>query len=67
MSNQNYETEQRLKNFLNSNQVVRERMCLQILSLNHNYSEIKPRHPNGGPDQGRDIEALYKNVLKRKC
>ena len=67
MSDNVYITEERLKNYLNTNQSERERMCLQILSLDSNYSEIKPRHPNGGKDHGRDIEALYKNEILCFC
>ena len=67
MSDNVYITTERLKNYLNTNQAQRERMCLQILSLDSNYTEIKPRHPNGGKDHGRDIEALYKNEIICFC
>lgn len=52
-------TEERLRNWLDSNQVQRERLCIALLSLNKTYSSIKPRRPKGGPDGGRDIEAIY--------
>lgn len=52
-------TEERLRCWLDSNQVQRERMCLALLSLNRKYSNIKPRRPKGGPDGSRDIEAVY--------
>lgn len=60
MSNGSLLTEERLRSWLDSNQVMRERMCIAILALNKNYSDIKPRRPKGGPDGGRDIEAIYK-------
>ena len=34
-------------------------MCLGILSLDPRYSNVKPRRPKGGPDGGRDIEAVF--------
>ena len=35
-------------------------MCLAILSLDKRFSNVRPRHPRGGPDGGRDIEALFR-------
>ena len=71
MSDQIYETEQRLKSYLNSNQTNRERMCLQILSIDKNYTDIRPRHPNGGRDKGRDkgrdIQAFYQDDILCFC
>ena len=55
------ETYRRLKDHLNSNQPHREQMCLAILSLDKNYSNIKPLHPYGGRDGGKDIKAIYKD------
>lgn len=55
------ETYKRLKDYLNANQAHREQMCLAILSLDKNYSNIKPVHPYGGRDGGKDIKAIYKN------
>lgn len=52
-------TEERLRTWLDGNQVQRERMCMALLSLNQKYSDIRPRRPKGGPDGGRDIEAFY--------
>lgn len=49
-------TNERLKSWLNTNQPSRERLCLAVLALNRNYSKIRPRLPEGGPDGGRDIE-----------
>lgn len=55
-----YETDERLKNRLDTNQLGREQLCLAILALDKRFSDVKPRHPRGGPDGGRDIEALFR-------
>lgn len=34
-------------------------MCRSILALDPHYTDVRPRHPSGGPDGGRDIEALF--------
>jgi hypothetical protein len=57
-----YETDNRLKSYLDTNQLAREQMCLSILSVQKDFSDVKPRHPRGGPDGGRDIEATYLNM-----
>ena len=59
-----YGTDEKLKSFLDTNQLHREQMCLAILSLDRRYNNIRPRHPRGGPDGGRDIEALSKDGNK---
>ena len=56
-----YTTDERLKNFLDTNQLHREQMCLAILSIDSRFIDVRPRHPRGGPDGGRDIEAVFKN------
>jgi hypothetical protein len=33
-------------------------MCRSILALDPHYTDVRPRHPLGGPDGGRDIEAV---------
>ncbi|KAF5428876.1 hypothetical protein C5S36_16225, partial [Candidatus Methanophagaceae archaeon] len=53
-------TEERIRTWVLS-QDGRERMCLGILGLDARFSNIKPRRPKGGPDGGRDIEALFDN------
>ena len=55
-----YETDERLKSYLDTNQLNREQMCLAILAIDNRFSDVRPRHPRGGPDGGRDIEALYR-------
>jgi hypothetical protein len=52
-------TEERLRNHLDSNQSTRERMCLALLPLLGPFTREQPRRPKGGPDGGRDIEAVY--------
>ena len=39
-------------------------MCLGVLALDRNYSDIRPRRPEGGPDGGYDIECKR---LGEKC
>ena len=58
-----YETEQRLRSFLNGNQPQREKMCLALLPNMGNYSSVTPRRPEGGPDGAHDLEALFNGVL----
>jgi len=56
-----YQTDERLKSYLDTNQLYREQMCLAILAIDKRFSDVRPRHPRGGPDGGRDIEALFRN------
>jgi hypothetical protein len=53
-----YATDERLKSYLDTNQLGREQMCLAVLAADRRYSDVRPRHPRGGPDGARDIEAL---------
>lgn len=62
-----YDTDNRLKSYLDTNQLAREQMCLAILSVQQGFSDVHPRHPRGGPDGGRDIEAIYKDTQKVVC
>lgn len=55
-------TEERLRTYV-LDQPSRERMCLELLALDSDYSSVRPRRPKGGPDGGRDIEALYKGAV----
>lgn len=57
-----YETDERLKSYLDTNQLHREQMCLAVLSADHRFSDVRPRHPRGGPDGARDIEALFQSM-----
>lgn len=52
-------TEERLRTQLDANQVARERLCQGVLALDGRYSDVRPRHPKGGPDKGRDLQARY--------
>ncbi|OMF96818.1 hypothetical protein [Paenibacillus sp. FSL R7-0337] len=55
-----YQTDERLKGYLDTNQLHREQMCRAVLAIDKRFSEVRPRHPRGGPDGGRDIEAMYR-------
>lgn len=56
------ETDTRLRSWLDSNQRDREQMCRALLALDPHYTDVHPRHPSGGPDGGRDIEAVFDNA-----
>lgn len=58
------ETDRQLKDKLNANQPMRERMCLELLQTEEKFSSVRPRLPNGGPDGGRDIEAEYDGNIR---
>jgi len=53
------QTEERLRHHLDSNQPMRERLCLALMPLIGPYTRERPRRPKGGPDGGRDIEAIH--------
>lgn len=55
-----YETDEKIKSYLDTNQMHREQMCRAILAIDRRFSDVRPRHPRGGPDGGRDIEAVYR-------
>ena len=57
------ETDRRLKDHLNASQAMRERMCLEVLSVLPGYRDVVPRLPKGGPDGGRDIQAQFNGEL----
>jgi hypothetical protein len=59
-----YETDERLKNFLDTNQLAREQICLAILGLDKRFSVVRPRHPRGGPDGGRDLDATFQGTQR---
>lgn len=55
------QTDERLRSWLDGQQLARERMCLAVLSLDKRFRMIKPRNPRGGRDGSRDIEAIYED------
>ncbi|MDN5082239.1 hypothetical protein [Aliarcobacter butzleri] len=55
-----YQTDERLKSYLDTNQLHREQMCRAVLATDKRFSDVRPRHPRGGPDGGRDIQAIYR-------
>jgi len=59
-----YDTDERLKNYLDTNQMHREQMCLAVLRNDRRFSDVRPRHSRGGPDGARDIEAVFNGVLR---
>jgi hypothetical protein len=59
-----YETDERLKSRLDTNQLSRERMCLAVMAIDRRFSDVRPRHPRGGPDGARDIDATFKGVQR---
>lgn len=50
-------TDERLRSWLDTNQLDRERLCLAVLALDRRFIDVQPRQPRGGPDGGRDIQA----------
>jgi hypothetical protein len=56
-----YQTDEHLKSYLDTNQLYREQMCRAILSVDKRFTDVRPRHPRGGRDGGRDIEAIYRD------
>lgn len=57
-------TDERLRCWLDANQLQRERLCAQILPLLGDYSDVAPRRPRGGPDGSRDIQAIFGGTLE---
>ncbi|HEY4176590.1 MAG TPA: hypothetical protein VGM90_07155 [Kofleriaceae bacterium] len=56
-------TEERLRHQLDANQPAREGLCLALLPLLGPFSQEQPRRPKGGPDGGRDIEAVFRGSI----
>jgi hypothetical protein len=56
-----YQTDERLKGYLDTNQLHREQMCRAILSVDKRFTDVHPRHPRGGRDGGRDIESIFRD------
>ena len=56
-----FQTDERLKSYLDTNQLYREQMCRAVLATDKRFSDVRSRHPRGGPDGGRDIQAVYRD------
>lgn len=56
-----YETDNRLRSYLGTDSSKKEQMCLALLKNDRRFTNVTPRQPYGGPDDGRDIEALFKD------
>ena len=54
-------TDERLRSWLDTNQLDRERLCLAVMALDRRFTDVRPRQPRGGADGGRDLEALLKD------
>ena len=54
-------TDERLRNWLNGDQPSRERLCRAVMAMDPQYQRVEPRRPEGGPDGGRDIQAVDTN------
>lgn len=44
-------TDERLRSWLDGNQLDRERMCQALLNLDQRFRDVRPLHPRGGPDE----------------
>ena len=56
MTNPAFETDVRLKSYLDTNQFARERLAASVLSLDARVRGLSQSHPRGGPDGGRDLQ-----------
>jgi hypothetical protein len=52
-------TDERLRTYLDTNQLAREQLAVDLLAVDRRFSGVKPRHPRGGPDGGVDIDATF--------
>ena len=59
-----YDTDERLKSYLDTNQIHREQMCLAVVAIDRRVSDVRHSHPRGGPDGARDIEAVFNGVQR---
>jgi hypothetical protein len=55
-------TDRALKDGLNGNSLARERLIIDLLNLEPQYSRLEPRRPEGGPDGGRDIQGIHQEI-----
>lgn len=56
-------TNERLRYWLTTNQASRERLCAGLMPVLGEYSNVRPRRPEGGPDGGRDLDAVYRGHI----
>jgi hypothetical protein len=50
-------TDERLRTWLDGDQLARERLCQALLALDKRFQNVQLRMPRGGPDNGRDLQA----------
>jgi hypothetical protein len=60
-------TGERLRTRLDNNQPDQERMCAALLPTFGQFTSLKPGRPRGGPDGGRDIDAIYQGMHRVWC
>lgn len=58
-----YETDERLKGYLDASQLQREQLCQAVLASDGRFSNVQPRQPRGGSDGGRDLQAQMSETL----
>lgn len=56
-------TNERLRYWLTTNQASRERLCAGLMPVLGEYSDVRPRRPEGGPDGARDLDAVYRRHI----
>jgi len=52
-------TDERLRNWLDTDQLAQERLCQAVLALDRRFENVRPQNPRGGRDGGRDLEATF--------
>ena len=53
-----YQTDERLKSYLDTNQLHREQMCRALLSIDKRFTDVRPRHPRGDQMVGEILKQL---------
>lgn len=51
-----FDTDERLKGYLDTNQYKRECLCRGIANLDSRFLDLENIHPRGGPDGGKDFK-----------
>jgi hypothetical protein len=51
-------TDERLRSWLDANQLSRERLCAGVLGVDGRFQRVEGRQPGGGADGGWDIECI---------
>jgi RNase H-fold protein (predicted Holliday junction resolvase) len=56
-----YNTDEKLKSYLDTNTLKQEQMCAAVLANNKNFTNRQPQQPRGGMDGSRDMIVTYKD------